>query len=183
MKKCGMKMEKGLVHIYTGEGKGKTTAAIGLGIRAFGRGKTVYMVQFLKGSETGEMTAIKKLEPGFKLFRFEKERGFVWTLNREEIEELKAEIANAFDFIRDTLKNNRCDVLILDEIIGVLGNGLVEVDEVLDIIKNKPDHVELILTGRNAPEKLIEAADYVSQINCIKHPFQKGLGARKGIEY
>ena len=176
-------MEKGLVQIYTGDGKGKTTAAIGQGIRAFGRGKTVYMVQFLKSSDTGEMAVIKNLEPGFKLFRFEKQRGFVWTLNEEEMEELKGEITNALSFVKDTLKNNYCDVLILDEIMGVLGNGLIEVDEILDLIKIKPDNVELILTGRNAPEELIEVADYVSQINCIKHPFQKGIAAREGIEY
>jgi len=176
-------MDKGLVQIYTGEGKGKTTAAIGQGIRAFGRGMTVYMVQFLKSSDTGEIAALKKLEPGFRLFRFEKQRGFIWTLNEKEVEELKADIAKAFSFVRETLKNRECDVLILDEIMGVLGNGLVDTDEVLDLIRNKPCDVELILTGRNVPKELEEAADYVSQIDCIKHPFQKGIPARKGIEY
>lgn len=176
-------MEKGLVQVYTGEGKGKTTAAIGQGIRAYGRGKTVYMVQFLKSSETGEITTLKKLEPGFRLFRFEKQRGFIWNLSREEVEELKVDIANAVSFVRDTLRNNCCDVLILDEIMAVLRNGLIEIKEVLDIIKNKPENVELILTGRNVPEELIEVADYVSQIDCIKHPFQKGITAREGIEY
>lgn len=176
-------MEKGLVQIYTGEGKGKTTAAIGQGIRAYGRGNTVYMIQFLKSNETGEIAVLKNLEPRFRLFRFEKPRGFIWTLGEEEIEQLKAEIAQAFSFAKEALHNKECDVLILDEIIGALGNGLVTIDEVLDIIKNKPDNIELILTGRNPPEELIEAADYVSQIDCIKHPFEKGIPAREGIEY
>ncbi|WP_010252131.1 cob(I)yrinic acid a,c-diamide adenosyltransferase [Acetivibrio cellulolyticus] len=176
-------MDKGLVQVYTGEGKGKTTAAIGQGIRAYGRGKIVYMLQFLKSSETGELMALKKFEPGFKVFRFEKQRGFVWNLGKEEIEELKGEIAKAFDFVRNTFKEKSCDVLILDEIMGVLGNGLIDIDFVLDVIKGKPEQVELILTGRNVPAEIIEVADYVSQIACIKHPFEKGIPAREGIEF
>ena len=176
-------MEKGLVQVYTGDGKGKTTAAIGQGIRAFGRGKNVYMVQFLKSSETGELTTLKKLEPGFRIFRIEKKRGFIWNLSTEEKEELKDDIAKALVFVRDTFRSNCCDVMILDEIMAVLGNELVSIDNVLDIIKSKPENVELILTGRNAPEEIIEVADYVSQIDCVKHPYQKGIAAREGIEY
>jgi len=176
-------MEKGLVQVYTGNGKGKTTAAIGQGIRAFGRGKTVYMVQFLKGSETGELISLKSLEPRFKLFRFEKKRDFIWNLSKEEIEELKVDIAKTLDFIRDTIKQGCCDVLILDEIMAVLEKGLVDIEDVLSIIKCKPENVELVLTGRNAPDKIIEVADYVSRIDCVKHPLKKGITAREGIEY
>ncbi|OPZ94046.1 MAG: Cob(I)yrinic acid a,c-diamide adenosyltransferase [Firmicutes bacterium ADurb.Bin419] len=176
-------MEKGLIQVYTGEGKGKTTAAIGQGIRAYGRGKTVYMVQFLKSSETGELLTLKNLEPDFKVFRFEKKRGFIWSLGEAEIEELKAEISRAFDFVKETFKAGACEVLILDEIMAVISNRLVKIDDVLDIIKNKPENIELILTGRDVPTEIIEAADYVSQIGCIKHPFEKGIAAREGIEY
>lgn len=176
-------MEKGLVQIYTGEGKGKTTAAIGQGIRAFGRGKTVYMVQFLKSRETGELMALKEFEPSFRVFRFEKERGFIWNLSKEEIEELKVEIAKALNFVRDTFSKNSCDVLILDEIMAVIGNGLVNINDIVEIIKSKPENLELILTGRNAPKELIEVSDYVSRIDCVKHPFKKGIAAREGIEY
>jgi cob(I)alamin adenosyltransferase len=178
-----MKMKKGLVQVYTGDGKGKTTAAIGQGIRAFGRGKTVYMVQFLKSNETGELTTLKSLEPRFRVFRFEKNRDFVWKLSTEEKEELKDDIAKALVFVRDTFRDNCCDILILDEIMAVLGNELASIDNVLDIIKSKPEKVELILTGRNVPKEIIEVADYVSQIDCVKHPYQKGIAAREGIEY
>lgn len=176
-------MDKGLIQVYTGEGKGKTTAAIGQGIRACGRGKRVYMVQFLKGSETGELLTLKNLEPGFKVFRFEKERGFIWSLCESEIKELKSEISKAFEFVKETLKAGACDVLILDEIMAVLSNRLIEFEDLIDIVKNKPENIELILTGRNVPEEIVELADYVSQIGCIKHPFEKGIAAREGIEY
>lgn len=176
-------MDKGLIQVYTGDGKGKTTAAIGQGIRAYGRGKTVYMVQFLKSSETGELLTLKNLEPGFRVIRFEKERGFIWSLSKTEIEELKCEILRAFDFVKETFRDNACDVLILDEIMAVLGNGLIGINDVLDIVKNKPENIELILTGRNVPSEIIEVADYVSQVECLKHPFEKGIAAREGIEY
>jgi len=176
-------MDKGLIHVYTGDGKGKTTAAIGLGIRALGNGYKVYMVQFLKSQDTSELKVIEKLEPGFKLFRFEKKRGFIWNLKEEEIAQLKAEVQEAFSFVKTVLERSECDVLILDEIMAAMGNGLIDVNDVADVLKNKPEAVEIILTGRNAPAVILELSDYVSEITCKKHPFEKGIGARKGIEY
>ncbi|MCX7842483.1 MAG: cob(I)yrinic acid a,c-diamide adenosyltransferase [Clostridia bacterium] len=176
-------MEKGLIQVYTGEGKGKTTAAVGQGIRALGRGNRVYMVQFLKSGPSGELEIIKRLEPDFKLFRFEKQRGFVWTLNEEQREELKGEIRKGFEFIKMVLNNKECDVLIIDEIMGVLSNKFLDVNEVVGVLKNKPESIEIIMTGRNVPEEIAEAADYISDIKCVKHPLQKGIPAREGIEF
>lgn len=176
-------MEKGLIQVYTGDGKGKTTAAVGQGIRALGRGNTVYMVQFLKSQDTGELFTLKKLEPGFKVFRFEKKRGFIWNLSEEEKRELKEEIREAFDFVKMTLKSNECDLLILDEIMAVMSNKLLDVSDVISVLKNKPSKVEIILTGRDAPKDILDLADYVSEVVLRKHPFEKGVGAREGIEY
>ncbi|WP_349239063.1 cob(I)yrinic acid a,c-diamide adenosyltransferase [Petroclostridium sp. X23] len=174
---------KGLVHIYTGNGKGKTTAALGQGFRSAGRGLKVYMVQFLKTSETGELFSCEKLGECFKIFRFEKKRDFFWNLNEAEKRELKEEIALAFEFAKNSMKSGQCDLLILDEIMGALHNKLITESEVCELIRNKPAGIELILTGRNAPQSLIDLADYVSEIIPVKHPMEKGIGAREGIEY
>lgn len=176
-------MKKGLIHIYTGDGKGKTTAAIGQGIRACGRGNTVYMVQFLKGQNTGELLTLKSLEPNFKVFRFEKVKGFVWSLTESQLGELKEQINIAFDFIKNTLLNCDCDLLILDEIMGVLSNNFIDAESIIHILKNKPENMEIILTGRNAPKAIKNVAHYVSEIKCLKHPFKNGIPAREGIEY
>lgn len=176
-------MFKGLVHVYTGNGKGKTTAAIGQGVRSAGRGLKVYMVQFLKSEDTGELHSCKKLGKNFRIFRFEQKRGFFWTLNEDEKKDLKAEVQQAFGFAEQLLLERQCDVLILDEIMGAICNQLVDEQQVCELIKNKPDNMELILTGRNAPESIIMLADYVSDIQSVKHPIDKGIAAREGIEY
>lgn len=177
-----MKLEKGLVQVYTGNGKGKTTAALGQGLRSCGRGLMVYMVQFLKGGDTGELHSVEKLQPLFKIFRFERKRGFFWTLSEKEKIELKEDIDRGFDFVRRVIENNECDVLILDELLGVLGNKLLQTSEVIDLINSKPCAMEIIITGRNAPEEIIEAADLVTEMKEVKHYFSKGIQAREGIE-
>lgn len=176
-------IKEGFIEIYTGEGKGKTTVALGLGMRAAGNKMTVYMVQFLKGGETGELASIKKLEPYFKVFRFEKKRDFFWNLSDEEKDELKGEIRNAYDFCTDVLKNQKCDILIMDEIMGVLINRLLSEEDILKLMELKPKNVELVLTGRNVPLNIINKADLVTEMKPIKHYFEKGIAARKGIEY
>nr|WP_207733787.1 cob(I)yrinic acid a,c-diamide adenosyltransferase [Clostridium sp. 1001275B_160808_H3] len=178
-----MKLDKGLVQVYTGDGKGKTTAAIGQGMRAYGNGLKIYMLQFLKGGPTGELKTIDELGESFKLFRFEKPRDFVWNLNEAEKEELKLEIREGYKFILDTIKENKCDVLIIDEIMGVLHNKFLTVEEVIYIIDNKPKTMELILTGRDIPEEILKKSDLVTEMKCIKHYFEDGVEARKGIEY
>ncbi|WP_105616224.1 cob(I)yrinic acid a,c-diamide adenosyltransferase [Vallitalea okinawensis] len=176
-------MDKGLIQVYCGKGKGKTTAAIGQGVRAVGHGYKVIMIQFLKGNPTGEMESLKNLEPHFKLFRFEKERDFFWNLTDEEKKDLSEDIKNGLNFARKVLDTRQCDVLILDEILGVIRNEIVPMDEVIDILDNKPAEIEVVLTGREVPEEIYQRANYVSTIEDTKHPFEEGIGARKGIEY
>ena len=177
------KLKKGYVQVYTGNGKGKTTAAVGLGVRAVGDSMKVFMVQFLKSGETGELKSTKQFGDAFQIFRFEKKRRFVWTLTEEEKEEVKKEIKLAYNFALEVLHQNKCDILILDEIMGVLGNKFLSTEDVLNLIDEKPENMELILTGRNVPKEIIEKVDLVTEMKDIKHYFEAGVPAREGIEY
>ena len=178
-----MNLETGLVQVYTGNGKGKTTAAIGQGMRCYGNGFKVIMVQFLKSGETGELNTVKELNDRFTIYRFEKEKGFTWTLSETEKIQLKSEIKEAINFIYDVIEKKSCDMLIIDEIMGTLHSGYIKEEQILDIIKRKPEKMELILTGRNVPKTIIEKSDLVTEMKDIKHYFNKGINARKGIEY
>jgi cob(I)alamin adenosyltransferase len=174
------KLEQGLVQVYTGNGKGKTSAAFGLALRAIGRGLKVYVVQFIKGGfDYGELYVVDKL-PNLKLKAFG--RGEFVTEKppgKEDVELAQEALALA----EQVVKNGEYAIVILDEINVALNLKLINLDEVLELIKNKPKHVELILTGRYAPEEIIEAADLVTEMKEVKHPFNKGYQARKGIEY
>lgn len=178
-----MKLNEGFVQIYTGNGKGKTTAAIGQGIRAYGNGLKVIMVQFLKSGKTGELNTVDELSDNFEIFRFEKRRGFVWTLSEEEKLEVKKEVKVAYDFILDVIENYKCDMLIIDEIMGVLKNKFLSVEDVLELIRKKPKNMEIIMTGRNVPEEIIEKANLVTEMKEIKHYYKEGVPARKGVEF
>jgi cob(I)alamin adenosyltransferase len=140
------------------------------------------MVQFLKGGDTGELHSIEKLHPLFEIFRFEKDRGFFWTLSEKEKCELKKDIDTGFEFVKKVISNGECDVLIIDELMGVLGNKLLETREVVELLKSKPETMEIILTGRNVPQEILEVADLVTEMKEIKHYFSKGIPAREGIE-
>ncbi len=176
------RLERGLVHIYTGDGKGKTTAAIGQGTRSFGGGYRVLMVQFLKGDDTGELHSVEKLGEGFQLKRFAALNNFYKFLPEDEKQLANADAARGLAFIREAFKQNQYNVIIMDEIMATLSNSLVDLEDVIALVQSKPEDVELIMTGRNAPEELIALADYVTEMRLIKHPFQKGIYARKGIE-
>lgn len=173
---------KGLVHIYTGNGKGKTSAAIGLGVRAYGRGLRVLMVQFLKGGATGEIETFKLLGPRFMLKRGKEIKKFTWKMTSEELNETRKGEQQTFDFARQAIESGEWDVLILDEAMGALATGMIDLKDIIDLINNKPEGLELVLTGRNAPKELVDLADYVSEINAVKHPMEKGIPAREGIE-
>lgn len=177
------KLKEGYIQIYTGDGKGKTTAALGLGMRAAGNGLKVYMVQFLKSSMTGELSSVKMLEPNFKIFRFEKERNFFWNLNDDEKLELKKEILEEYNFCLQVLKNRQCDILIMDEIMGTLKNELISEEQLLELISIKPIDMELILTGRNVPLNIQEKADLITEMKAVKHYYTKGVPSREGIEF
>ena len=170
-------MKKGLVQVYTGNGKGKTTAAIGQAIRVLGSGYKVCFIQFFKKSESGEVKILKSF-PNLKLlhplpfYPAEKNRDF-----------LKKKIETILLRISKIIKSENYDLVILDELNIALRNELLEERDILDLLKNKPKSVELIFTGRGATKKIIESADLVTEMKEIKHPFKKGIKARKGIEY
>lgn len=174
---------KGLVHIYMGDGKGKTTAAIGLGIRAYGRGLRVLMAQFLKGTDTGELKTLEKLKPDFIVYRTHEQKEFIWNMNEEQLKELKKSVEETFLYAVKAAESGEWDLIILDEIMAAISDGLIDTGRVVDFIHNKPEEVEVVLTGRNAPKELIAAAHYVSDIQGVKHPFNQGITARKGIEF
>lgn len=178
MKKPGL--ETGLIQVYTGNGKGKTSAAFGLALRALGRGLKVYVIQFIKGGfDYGELYSIKRL-PNLKLKAFGRGKFVIEKPPREEdVKSAKAALRLAEKIIRD----GNYDVVILDEINIALNLELIKVEDVVKLAKEKPSHVELVLTGRQAPPEIIEAADLVTEMKNVKHPFKKGVPQRKGIEF
>ena len=173
---------RGLVHIYTGDGKGKTTASIGLGIRAYGRGFRVLMVQFMKGMDTGELKTLEGLGPRYSVKRGKGIKKFTWQMSREELEEFKKDQKEILDYASNEVSAGKWDLLVLDEILGAINGEIIPLEDVVTLVKNKPDELELVLTGRNAPEELVELADYVSEIKAVKHPMERGIPARRGIE-
>jgi len=174
------KLEKGLVQVYTGDGKGKTSAAFGLALRAIGRGLKVYIIQFIKGGfDYGELYVVDKL-PNLTLKAFGRGKFVMRQPPSEEDVRLAEE---AFHLAEKTIKSGKYDLVILDEINVALNLKLISLEKVLELIKNKPKHVELVLTGRYAPQEIIEVADLVTEMREVKHPFKKGCQAREGIEF
>ncbi|MEI8355100.1 MAG: cob(I)yrinic acid a,c-diamide adenosyltransferase [Deltaproteobacteria bacterium] len=175
-----MKLEKGLVQVYTGNGKGKTTAALGLALRAVGRDLQVCMLQFLKGGGPyGEQMAARKLAPNFTILQ----TGTSDWCRRDNAAGVDRLLAReALSLAEKTLTEARYDLVILDEINNAVHYGLISVDDVLHLIAIKPDQVELVLTGRNADEKIITAADLVTEMREVKHYYKSGVTARIGIE-
>lgn len=163
-------MENKLTQIYYGQGKGKTTAAVGIGIRAIGNEKKVIMIQFMKADSSGECKVLKSLEPYFKVFHFERKRDINWQLTGEEILELQSETMNALKFASKVMDTGECDVLILDEILNSVEWGVISEEQVCEVIDNKSSDVELILTGRKLPLSVAEKADYISRVEDIKRP-------------
>jgi len=174
---------KGLVHVYTGDGKGKTTAAIGLGIRACGHGMKVLMIQFLKSMPTGEVTALERLAPLFELHRGAESRNFTWNMNVEERKAAIIEQKELFDYTIEQAASDRWDMIILDEIMAAVDQEMISPEDVISMIKARPDRLEVVLTGRKAPGGFTDIADYVSDIRCFRHPMEKGISPRRGIEF
>ena len=175
-------MEFGLIHIYCGDGKGKTTAAMGLGMRAAGREKKVLLTQFLKSNKTGELNSIEKLNEFFHFLEGRPANKFIWNMNEREIDKLRDEHTERFKVVTRKAVDENYDLLILDEIIATVNNNLVPFEMVVEFLKNKPEGLEVVMTGRDPKEELINLADYVSEIKAIKHPFEKGIPSRVGIE-
>ena len=184
----------GLVHVVTGDGKGKTTGSIGLAVRALGSNLRVCMIQFLKAGNTGEVYTIRKHLPGMEIIQFGvdavkerqqkleafRDKGSKFVFNPDE-EEREAALLG-FKHAKKTINSKDYDLVILDEINVVLDKGLIPINEILDLMGNH-GNVELYFTGRDAPQEILDKADYVSEVKGIKHPWDKGIKARKGIEF
>ena len=176
-------MENGLTIVYTGKGKGKTTAALGIVLRAVGYEKKVCMIQFIKGTwHYGEMTSSKKLEPEFEMITVGK--GFVGIIDDKSPKEDHKEIAKeAIKISNEKIQSGKYDIVILDEINYAVNLDLISVKDVLNLIKSKPQKVDLVLTGNYVKDEVIEIADLVTEMREIKHPFQRGIKAKKGIDF
>ena len=201
----------GLVHVYTGDGKGKTSASIGLAVRAIGQGLKVFIIQFMKGGAyTGEYISAKNFLPNnefiqygrgcikekkqLKLTGFDNQAHF-FDYVREDIEcgpcrycflnddEQKRYVKLAFTKAKQILSSEDYNLVVLDEINVAVKLGFIDINELLDLVKNKNKFTELIITGRNADPKLIEIADLVTEMKLVKHYYEKGVSARRGIEY
>lgn len=175
-----MNEEKGLVILYTGEGKGKTTAAVGLAVRAAGYNKKILIVQFGKNSFSGEIKSLKKLN--LKIIQGGK--GFVKILgDKLPLSEHKKKALETFNMLYKEVLSGKWDVVVADEIIGAASSGLLPENLVVKLIQAKSRGLNLVLTGHHASKKLIEMADLVTEMKAVKHPFQKGILAKKGIDF
>lgn len=173
---------KGLIHIYCGENKGKTTASLGLAIRAAGAGKKVIFSQFLKDGSSAELGPLSTI-PGISIKICEKPHGFIWTMTEEEKLAAAADYTALFHEVRDLARQGEADLLILDEILGAVTTRMVPEPQLIDFLDQKPEGLEVVLTGRDPSPALMERADYITEMKKIKHPFDQGIPARKGIEY
>ena len=171
------KTNKGLIQVYTGDGKGKTTAALGIAIRAAGHGMRVGFIQFLKSEPCGEHLFMSRCH-AFDIVQIS--AGDNFTKSQGQLSE---EVQRTLAYAEELMLSGRYDLLILDEIFVAIQKGLVTTEQVLDLLEKKPESVELVLTGRYAPAKVVERADLVTEMRMIKHPFNQGIAARCGIEY
>jgi len=194
-----LRIEKGLIQVYLGDGKGKTTSALGQALRSIGHGLLVLFAQFVKGNSfTGELFSSKYL-PNFTYWQFGRDCKFSSAIRdniiscigcgecfigKEGPTELDKEIVTkGWERVKKEIINGSFDIVILDEISWALNLKLIPLEDLLSVLKNKPEHVEIILTGRGMPKEVLELADLVTEMREIKHPYQKGIPARWGIDY
>ena len=171
----------GLIHIYTGDGKGKTTCSLGLSLRCAGHGNKVLFVQFMKGRRTGELESLK-LIPNIQVLRAKEMVKFSFQMNAEEKSQLLTDHMALFEKVKMICQSEAIDLLVLDEVLGAVDKDLFNKESLLDFLKNKPAELEVVMTGRNPAPELLDLADYVSEIMMRKHPYKKGIPAREGIE-
>lgn len=172
-------MELGLIHIYCGDGKGKTTCAFGLALRCAGTGARVRIAQFLKGGPTGEVEAMRHL-PNVEILRAKQGTKFMFQMDEAEREQAKRDHMALLDSAFSDTEGLR--MLVLDEIMAACSSGMVEEAHLLELIVNRPAQLELVMTGRNPSPQLLALADYVTEMKKVRHPYDRGIGARNGIE-
>ncbi|MGN0334796.1 MAG: cob(I)yrinic acid a,c-diamide adenosyltransferase [Lachnospiraceae bacterium] len=171
----------GLIHIYEGDGKGKTTAGVGLAVRCAGSGQKVLYTQFLKSGTSSELKIMDQID-NIRVERCEEKFGFVFRMDDEtKIRARKCYSDHLRKIIKEAAEGDY-RLLVMDELIASYNLGMVEKEEVLNFLKNKPEELEVVMTGRNPAPELVELADYVSRIEKVKHPFDQGIPARRGIE-
>lgn len=162
-------MKKGTIQVICGEGKGKTTAAIGKGVGTLTKGETVIMIQFLKGcQDCASLDILKRLEPEMKIFRFEKSDAFFETLSKEQQEEERMNIRNGLNFAKKVLSTGECDMLILDEILGLLDQEIIDSEECIRLLQTKVDEMDLILTGKVFPKEMEPYVDSILEMDHVK---------------
>ena len=170
----------GLIHLYCGDGKGKTTAAVGLAVRAAGAGKQVIFTQFFKDGSSSEVEALKRM-PGIRTIHARTVKGFYRSMTAEQRSRAREDYTALF---RQTAAAAReADILILDEVVSACNRGVVPETLVTDFLRNKPSALEVVLTGRNPSPALTELADYITEMRKLRHPYDRGVAARKGIEF
>lgn len=175
-------MKFGLLHIYCGDGKGKSTAAAGLAIRAAGTGKKVLFGRFLKNENSGELQ-ILDMVPEIEVLHMEKSFGFFYTLSDEEKEEMRQTYRKLWKEIVRKAEEEKFDMLVMDEFMAAYQLEVIDREAAAEFLKNRPENLEVVLTGRDPAPEILELADYVSEIQKVKHPFDQGIPARKGIEF
>lgn len=171
----------GLVHIYTGDGKGKTTAAIGLAVRSAGCGNRVLLLQFMKGRDTGELHSLA-LIPNMEVFRLDRDYGFYKWMTQAQRQTVRCQHDAMLQKALDALATGDYGLIVLDEAISAYRHELLNREALMQLLSMDTD-AERVLTGRDAPPELLEKADYITQMNAVRHPMEKGIAARKGVEY
>jgi cob(I)alamin adenosyltransferase len=174
---------KGLTHIYEGNGKGKTTASIGLIIRALGNNMKVYFTQYLKNDSSSELNFLKNIKSNLTFGYKEKITKFSFNMSEDDLNNTRDLINKQFKINTTEILKSNYDMVIFDELINAVSLNFLDKKTVIEFINSKPEKLEIIMTGRNAPIDLINISDYVSEIKEIKHPFKNGIKSRKGIEY
>lgn len=173
---------KGLIQLYCGEGKGKTTAAIGQSIRMAGNNKKVTIVQFIKGSDTCELNILRNID-NILVLRNKSDLGFIFQMNEQTKKILTEMHNNNLRKAIESVSSKQCDMLVLDELCAAYEYNVIDRDMVDNLIINKPEKLEVIITGRNPAQIFVENADYITEMKLIRHPYEKGIEARKGIEF
>ncbi|MCI8745481.1 MAG: cob(I)yrinic acid a,c-diamide adenosyltransferase [Lachnospiraceae bacterium] len=174
-------MAQSCIHIYCGDGKGKTTAAMGLALRAAGSGRKVLVAQFLKDGSSSELKILREL-PGVKVLTCPRQFGFYWNMTEEQKAEAECSYEELFEKAAGAAVEEDIFLLVMDELIAAYNHGLLDRERVLAFLREKPEGLEVVLTGRDPDPELVKLADYVSEIQKKKHPFDKGIPAREGIE-
>lgn len=173
---------KGLIHIYEGDGKGKTSTSVGLSVRCAGSGQEVVFSQFLKDNTSSEVSILEQIE-GITYVYSERHFGFFFQMKEEEKEEARVYYRQHFEKAVETALSKNARLFVMDELMSAYNLGVVDRDRVIEFLKTKPEEMEVVMTGRDPAPELVELADYVSRVVKIKHPFDQGIPARKGIEF